>query len=69
LIIETDNQALDIIKNLAEKKKVKLVKVKETVISFPVEIMDDLATKTAIPSIKDPVTWQTEIGSDRNFTL
>jgi len=70
LIIESnDQEALEMIKNFAEKKKVKVVEVMENINNSPVDIMDDIAANTPITSIKDPVAWQKEIRNDWDITF
>jgi len=70
LIIETnDKDALEIIKNFAEGKKVKVTEIKNNLDESPVEIMDEIAAQTSLKSIKDPVAWQKEIREDRDITI
>jgi len=70
LIIETnDEEALEIIMNLVEKKKVTVVKAKDQFIHSPSDIMNDIASNSPFSSIEDPVSWQKEVRNNRDIHI
>ena len=68
ITIETkDQEVLDLIKRLADKKRIKILEHTEIKMTDPVEIMNKIAVNSSLSSIKDPVAWQRELRKDRKL--
>lgn len=68
ITIETkDQEVLDLIKSLADKKQVKILEHTEIKMTDPVEIMNKIAANSSLNTIKDPVAWQQEVRKDRKL--